>query len=75
MLKERERQIVAAKARNLINEYGPFLQSIVDECIQEQNAPIMGTTTDEIAMQYMRREGGKDALKLLMKKLNSKTNE
>lgn len=75
MLTERERSHIAAKARNLLNEYGPFLQGLVDDVIKELDTPINETTVDAIALQYVRREGGKESLRLLMKKLNSKTNE
>lgn len=71
----RQKQLTAAKARNLLNEHGKFLEELANEVIKELDAPIQGTTSDEIALQYMRREGGKDAVKLFMKKINSKTNE
>lgn len=73
--KDRQKMLLASKARNLINEYGPLIEQVVSECMKEFEAPINEETSDRIAMEYKRKQGGKEALQLFMKKLNAKTHE
>lgn len=64
-----------AKAQNLLKEYSDLLISTVDEIKKELNVDITGTTVDEIALEYKRRQGGREALTNFLQRLNSKANE
>jgi len=69
---ERQKQ---ARARNLLKEYSNLLIETVDEIKNTLNGDITGSTSDEIALEYKRRQGGREALNLFLTKLNSKANE
>ena len=73
--KDRLKQYNAARAQNLLTEYGEFIKAIVEETIAEYSLEINGHTADEIAIAYSRNQGARQGLLLLMKKINSKANE
>lgn len=70
-----EKKYEATKAQSILNEYGLFLQSIIDEINKELDAPINYDSAEKVGLEYARRLAGKNALKLFMQKLNSKSNE
>ena len=74
-IKEREKAIIASKAQSIINEHGPFLESLVAEIKREIESPINAVTVDSIALEYKYRQGIKEGLTLFMKKLNAKSYE
>ncbi len=64
-----------AQAQNLLREYSQLLISTVDEIRKELNTEITHGTVDEIALEYTRRQGGREALNNFLTRLNSKANE
>jgi len=64
-----------ARARNLLKDYGDLLLQTVEEVKKHLNGDITGTTADEIALEYKRRQGGREALDSFLVKLNAKANE
>lgn len=64
-----------AQAQNLLREYLPLLIETVEEVKKELNIEITGTTSDEIALEYKRRQGGREALNNFLTRLNGKANE
>lgn len=70
-----ESKYAQQKAQGLLKEYGPFIQQTIDEITKEFDAPINLQTAEEVGLEYSRRQAGRNALKLLMQKLNSKANE
>lgn len=71
---EAERRYNASKAQGLLKEYGEFLLHVIDEIKKEMDTPINKDTAEQVGLEYARRQAGKDALKLLMQRLNSKSN-
>ncbi len=70
-----EARYTQAKAQSLLKEHGQFLELIIAEVKREYESEIIGTTADEIALEYKRRQGAKEALALFMKRVNSKADE
>lgn len=70
-----EKKYAASKAQGLLKEYGDFIQSIIAEISKEFDAPITESTAEKVGLEYARRLAGKNALKLLMQKINTKSNE
>ena len=70
-----ERKAQQARARNLLKEYSNLLLETVEEVKKMLDGDITGTTADEIALEYKRRQGGREALNAFLTKLNSKANE
>lgn len=64
-----------AQAQNLLREYSNLLIETVDDIKKELNVEITASTVDEIALEYKRRQGGREALNNFLKRLNSKANE
>lgn len=64
-----------ARAQNLLKEYSDLLITTVEEIKKELNVEITGSTSDEIALEYKRRQGGREALTNFLQRLNSKSNE
>ena len=64
-----------ARARNLLKEYSDLLIETVDEVKKRLDGDITGSTVDEIALEYKRRQGGREALNEFLTRLNSKSNE
>lgn len=64
-----------ARAQHLIKEYNDLLIEVIDEVKRELNVDITSSTVDEIALEYKRRQGGREALTNFMKRLNNKANE
>jgi hypothetical protein len=69
------RKQIQAKTQNLLREYSDLLISTIEEVKRELNVEITGSTSDEIALEYKRRQGGREALNNFLTKLNSKANE
>lgn len=67
-------KILSQKARQLLKEYEDVLLHCSDEIKKEINIPINSETTEAIALEYVRREGIKQGITLLMQKINSKAN-
>ena len=65
----------AAQAQNLLNEYGDLIQEIVESIKKESYVDINGSTSDEIALEYKKREGMRTGVTLFLQKLNSRANE
>jgi hypothetical protein len=70
-----EKKYEASKAQGILKEYGDFLLHIIDEIGKEYDSPINEDTAEKVGLEYARRLAGKNSLKLLMQKLNSKSNE
>ena len=65
----------AVQAQNLLNEYGQILADIAESIKKESLVDINHSTTDEIALEYKRREGIREGVRLFMQKINSRANE
>jgi hypothetical protein len=70
-----ERRQKQAKTQNLLKEYSDVLIEAVEFVKRELNVEITSTTTDEIALEYIRRQGGRQALDNFLRRLNSNANE
>lgn len=64
-----------AKAQNLLKEYSDLIIETIEDVKKELDLEITGSTSDEIALEYKRRQGGRLALQAFLVKLNSKANE
>ena len=64
-----------ARAQHLLKEYNDLLLEVIDEVKRELNVDITSNVVDEIALEYKRRQGGREALTNFMKRLNNKANE
>lgn len=69
-----ENKFLSSKCRGLLTEYGQILEIIIEEIKKEQDSPISEKTADAIALEYVKRQGVKQGLTLLMQKINSKAN-
>ena len=67
--------ITAARAQNLLREYGTLLQEIANSIKAESMVDITGSTCEEIALEYKKREGMRSAVQLFLQKINTKANE
>lgn len=70
-----EHKYEMSKAQGLIKEYGDFLIQVISEIKKEMDTPINEDTAEKVGLEYARRQSGKNALNLLMQRLNSKSNE
>lgn len=70
-----EEKYQISKAQGLLKEYGEFLQYVIDEIKKEYDAPINENTAEKVGLEYARRQASKNALTLLIQKLNTKSNE
>lgn len=64
-----------AQAQNLLREYSGLILEAVEEVKKELGTEITGNSTDEIALEYKRRQGGREALNNFLARLNGKANE
>lgn len=64
-----------AQVQNLLREYAPLLMETIEELKRELNVEITGSTADEIALEYKRRQGGREALHNFLQRLNAKGND
>lgn len=70
-----DQKIISSQCQNLLNTYGDLLISIIEEIKREQDSSITGTSADEIALEYQKRQGIKQGLTLLIQRINTKANE
>lgn len=70
-----EAKYLASKYQGLLKEYGSLLEHAIEEQKKEYNGRIEGKVPEEIGLEYARRLAAKDALALLLKRLNSKADE
>jgi hypothetical protein len=70
-----EKKYEASKAQGLLKDYGDFIGQVIAEINKENDARIIEDTAEKIGIEYAKRQAAKDALKLLMQKINSKANE
>lgn len=70
-----QRKQAQAKAQNLLKEYSDLIISTIDDVKRELNTEITGSEVGEIALEYKRRQGGREALTNFLQRLNSKSNE
>ncbi len=70
-----EKKYEASKAQGILKEYGDFLLSCIGEIKKEMDVPINEDTAEKVGLEYARRQAAKNALTLLMQKINSKSNE
>ena len=71
---EAEQRYSASKAQGLLKEYGDFLLQIISEIKKEMDSPINEDTAEKVGLEYAKRQAGKNALTLLMQKINKKSN-
>lgn len=64
-----------ARAQNLLKEYSGLLIETVDEVKRELAVDITASSMEEIALEYKRRQGGREALNNFLARLNGKANE
>jgi len=73
--KARQKRYNAAKTQALLKEYGSMLQEVIEETIREYSVDINESTVDGIAIAYSKSQGARQAVQLLMKKLNSRASD
>lgn len=70
-----DEKILSSKCRELIKGYEDVLKHFSEEIVNETTSmPIKGETSFSIAQEYIRREGIREGIKLMIKKINQKAN-
>lgn len=64
-----------ARCQNLVKEYGDILLEFVSEIKRDADGPILGTTADEIALNYKYKEGIKYGSAMMITKLTKYASE
>ena len=75
MIPKVEQKYESSKAQGILKEYGDFLRHTIEQISKEMDSPINEDTAEKVGLEYARRQAGKNALKLLMQRLNTKSNE
>lgn len=73
--KDRTKRYNAAKAQALLKEYGEFIMEVINETSAEYSQEINELSVEALAIRYSKNQGGRQALQLFMKKLNSKASD
>lgn len=73
--KSLEQKKTAARVQNLLKEYGDILIDTVEEINKALQVDITETSVGEIALEYKKRQGGRQALNNLLARLNAKAND
>lgn len=71
-IEDKKRQ---ARTQNLLKEYGDLLLETVEEINEQLRVDITETGVGEIALEYKKRQGGRQALNNFLARLNAKANE
>lgn len=72
---DQQKKMLQAKCQNLLKEYGDIILDFHAQIVKETEGPIIGITSDEIALEYKRREGIRYGAIQLISKLNNNANE
>jgi len=65
-------KILTAKCKELVRGYSEVFNEIVTEVVDELSATITSNTTEGISLEYIRREGMKQGIKELLRRIHTK---
>lgn len=66
-----EDKLMTSKCKELVKGYFDVFDYIVTQIVDETSGTILANTTEGIALEYIRREGMKQGMKELLRRIHS----